>query len=111
MPVTIELLSQEAQTAYNLRRWAELRGDSALARTEGKVETDRHGTIIVTPPPGPFHGGCQSQIAYLLKTLLPDGIAITECPISTSDGVRAADVAWLTRAQWEAEPQRDLCLT
>jgi Uma2 family endonuclease len=27
--------------------------------------------------------------------LLPNGIVITECPLSTSDGVKATDVAWL----------------
>jgi Uma2 family endonuclease len=32
--------------------------------------------------------------ALLLKSLMPHGRAMTECPFSTADGVRAADVAW-----------------
>jgi hypothetical protein len=34
----------------------------------------------------------QVEKAHLLKTLLPQGRVVTECPLSTADGV---DVAWL----------------
>jgi Uma2 family endonuclease len=97
--VTIELPSQEAQTAGNLRRWAELLEDSTLARIEGRIETDRHGHIIMTPPPAPIHGSYQSEIAYLLRHLMARGRVLTECPISTADGVKAADVAWASPAR------------
>jgi Uma2 family endonuclease len=92
--LTIELPPQAAQTEYNLRRWAELLADPEVTKIEWRVETDRYGHIIVMPPPAPRHGSFQSRIAYLLQTLLPDGRTITECPISTADGVKAADVAW-----------------
>ena len=49
----------------------------------------------MSPPPVPAHGDQQSEIVYLLKTLLPQGRVVTECPLSTSDGVKAIDVAWL----------------
>ena len=49
----------------------------------------------MSPPPAPAHGDQQSEIVYLLKTLLPQGRVVTECPLSTSDGVKAIDVAWL----------------
>ena len=49
----------------------------------------------MSPPPAPAHGDQQSEIVYLLKTLLPHGRVVTECPLSTSDGVKAIDVAWL----------------
>lgn len=97
--VTIELPSQEAQTAGNLRRWAELLEDSTLARIEGRIETDRHGHIIMTPPPAPIHGSYQSEIAYLLRHLMARGRVLTECPISTADGVKAADVSWASPAR------------
>ena len=32
-------------------------------------------------------GNYQSEIAYLLRTLLSNGRVATECPISTADGV------------------------
>jgi Uma2 family endonuclease len=92
--LTIELPRQQAQTAFNLRRWAELLANSELARFEGRIETDRHGRIIMSPPPAPSHGSYQSEVAYLLRTLMREGRVLTECPISTADGVKAADVAW-----------------
>src|ERR1043165_7273200 len=92
--LTIGLPPQRTQTARNLRRWAELLADRELARFEGRIETDRHGHIIMSPPPAASHGGFQSEIAYLLRTLLQKGRVFTECPISTAYGVKAADVAW-----------------
>src|SRR5438270_13423998 len=92
--LTLELPPQKTQTAFNLRRWAELLADHELARIEGRIETDRHGHIIMSPPPAPNHGSFQSLIAHLLWDLLPSGRVLTECPISSADGVKAADVAW-----------------
>ena len=92
--LTIELPPQRLQTEFNLRRWAEVLADRELARFEWRIETDRHGYVIMNPPPAPKHGSLQSKIAYLLQTQLSHGRVLTECPISTADGVRAADVAW-----------------
>jgi Uma2 family endonuclease len=92
--LTIELPPHQAQTTLNLRRWAELLADAELARIEGRIETDRHGHIIMSPPPAPSHGSYQARIALLLQNLLARGRVLTECPISTADGVKAADVAW-----------------
>lgn len=92
--LTISLPPQREQTEFNLRRWSELLADPALAKIEGRVETDRHGHILMSPPPGPGHGSFQARIASLLDRLMPTGRVLTECPISTADGVRAADIAW-----------------
>src|SRR2546429_226719 len=92
--MTLELPAQKKQTPFNLRRWAELLANRELAKVEGRIETDRHGHIIMSPPPAPGHGSFQSEIAYLLRDLLAHGRVMTECPISTADGVKAADVAW-----------------
>ena len=81
--LTLEPPPQKTQTEYNLRRWAELLADRELAKVEGRIETDRHGHIIMSPPPAPSHGSYQSEIAYLLRILLPNGRVLTECPIST----------------------------
>ena len=95
MPLTIQLRPSDRQTAFNLKRWGELLADRDLARLPHRIETDRHGHILMSPPPAPAHGDQQSEIVYLLKTLLPHGRVVTECPLSTSDGVKAVDVAWL----------------
>jgi Uma2 family endonuclease len=99
--LTIELPSQKEQTAFNLRRWAELLVDPALAKFEGRIETDRHGHAIMSPPPAASHGRFQSRIAHILQTLMKKGETLTECPISTADGVRAADVAWASPTRME----------
>src|SRR4051812_6381657 len=91
---TLELPSQKVQTAFNLRRWTELLADRELAKVEGRIETDRFGHIIMSPPPAPSHGSFQSEIVYQLRSLLFEGRVLTECPISTADGVKAADEAW-----------------
>lgn len=92
--LTLELPPHKTQTAFNLRRWAEVLADREMARIEGRIETDRHGHIIMSPPPAPSHGSFQSEIAYLLRSLVAAGRVLTECPVSTVDGVKAADVAW-----------------
>lgn len=95
--LTIELPPHRAQDAFNEARWLELLADPDLARFEGRVETDRHGQIIMTPPAAPKHGSYQSEIAHLLRVRTSQGRVLTECPISTADGVRAADVAWASQ--------------
>jgi Uma2 family endonuclease len=94
MTLLIELPSQEEQTEFNVRRWQEVLDDPELSKWEGRVETDRHGTILMSPPAAFDHGRLQARIALLLQQFLPDGVVSSECPISTRDGVRAADVAW-----------------
>src|SRR5438477_10940248 len=71
--ITIELPPQQAQTESNLRRWTELQTDQQLAKFEGRVETDRYGRIIMSPPPAPAHGGFQSLISYWLNHLMRHG--------------------------------------
>jgi hypothetical protein len=92
--LTLELPASETRVAYNLRRWAELLSDPELAKIEGRIETDRHGRIIMSPPPAPSHGSFQSEITFLLRGFMHAGRVLTECPVSTADGVKAADVAW-----------------
>jgi Uma2 family endonuclease len=95
--VTLELRPREEQTAFNLRRWEEVLADPELRKIEGRVETDRHGRVIMSPPPAPNHGEFQIEIGRLLRELMPHGKTMSECPVSTADGVRGVDVAWASR--------------
>ncbi len=99
MSLAIQLPLREDQDEFNLRVWERLLADPELAKIEGRIETDRHGQIIMTPPPGPLHGSRQADIAYLLRTKL-GGRPVTECAISTSDGVKAADVGWFSDVRY-----------
>ena len=112
--LTINLPAQENQTAFNLRRWDQLRTDPVivqeLKKHEGRVETDRHGHIILVPLREFAHGGYQSEISCRLHTLLPNGRVIIGCPISTADGVKVSDVVWISRPRVAATNRKD-CLT
>jgi len=106
VPISIKLPDLKLQTAFNLARWAELSEDPRLAKPPDRIETDRHGHIIMTPPPGFGHSRRQDTIIGLLHQLLPNGQTLPACAISTADGVKALDVAWLSPARPEltAEP-------
>lgn len=108
--LTIQLPAQRTQTEFNLRRWAELLADPQLARFDGRVETDRHGRILMSPPPGSQHARLQARLAIMLHEYLKTGEVLTECPISTADGVRAADVAWASPERMQ-ELGHKVCFT
>jgi Putative restriction endonuclease len=110
VPITIELPDLKAQTAFNVARWTEILADSRLAKLPDRIETDRHGHIIMSPPPAFTHADRQGQIADLLKSLLPNGRTLPECPLSTADGIKAVDLVWLDRGRPELI-ERPLVLT
>jgi len=64
--LTVKLPPQRDQTRFNLRRWDELLAGARLDKFEGRIETDRHGQIIMSLPPAPKHGSTQARIAALL---------------------------------------------
>ncbi|HEV7405761.1 MAG TPA: Uma2 family endonuclease [Chthoniobacteraceae bacterium] len=88
-------LSPEEQTAFNTARWAELVADPQWQRWEGRIETDEYGNVIMMPPPQVIHATAESEIVVLLRQLLGRAV-LTECPISTIEGVKSADVAWMS---------------
>ncbi|MGB6222978.1 Uma2 family endonuclease [Haloferula sp.] len=97
--IAIQLPAHRDQTAFNLERWEEILADPFYSGLEQRIETDRHGNIIMTPPPSFSHGHRGFRIAKLMESLIDGGAASVEVPVSTLDGVRAADVAWLTDSQ------------
>lgn len=100
---TAELVEIEDQTAFNLAVWEQLLNDESLAELPYRIETNRDGQIIMSPPPAPDHGEEQFGIGKLLDHFLPGGHVITECPISTSEGVKLADVAWLSKRRRQVQ--------
>jgi hypothetical protein len=112
--LTIKLPVREDQEEFNLRRWGEMTGDTVLGRQlasiEGRIETDRHGRIILLGLCGFLHGCYQAELAFRLDALLMEGATVIACPISTADGVKAADVAWVSHARRSTSVQED-CLT
>ncbi len=88
--------------AFNRAVWDRLVSDPELAPLDWRIETDEHGQIIMSPPPAPSHGSFQSEAARRLGNWNPGGRVITECPISTRKGVKAADVAWCSARIWDS---------
>jgi len=92
------------QHAFNLERWEELCANESLAALDYRIETDELGQLIMSPPPAPEHGEYQSEIAFFLRLHANgQGHVITECPISTTAGVKASDVAWISVARREEQ--------
>jgi Uma2 family endonuclease len=60
-----------------------------------KIETNRYGTIMMSPAKG-WHSDRQAEIQYILVKLLPHGRTLPEVPVQTTDGVKVADVGWFT---------------
>lgn len=79
-----------------MKTWAELCEDPLLQNLPYKIETNRFNQIVMSPASN-WHGGFQSEIAHLLHGLMQGGRVITECAVETDDGVKVADVAWVTR--------------
>jgi Uma2 family endonuclease len=106
MSLYLKLPEVSDQHAFNHRRWDEIleNGEAALYENQ-RVETDRYGHLVLSPWAAAKHGIYQGRALWLLQTMLPNGFGITECPVSTSDGVKLVDVAWMSRERYE--PMRE----
>ena len=100
----------EALTAFNLERWEEVLANPELRKVTGRVETDRFGRILVSPPAAYEDGGYQFRLGRLLEELMSGGRVTVECPISTAGGVRVADVAWASEVFESNLPANLVCL-
>lgn len=77
-------------------QWETLCEDPRFQDLPYKVETNRFQQIIMSPA-STWHSDFQGEIAYLLKSLLPHGRILTEPGIQTSNGIKAPDVAWISK--------------
>src|SRR5258708_10370215 len=87
-----------------LLTWSKICANPALRDLPFKVELTPRG-ILEMSPARPRHGEYQSEIGHLLRTMLPHGRVITECPIEGPEGeVRVPDVAWIARGRERYNP-------
>ncbi|MFW5444400.1 MAG: Uma2 family endonuclease [Methylococcaceae bacterium] len=75
--------------------WSEVIDNPLLRNLPFKIELNKFGKLLMSPASND-HGRIQSRLAAMLLNKLPRGEVITECSIQTSDGVKVADVAWLS---------------
>lgn len=100
MHLPISLLSHDESLAFNRQRWGEVMNDPQWHGYVGRIETNGFGQIVVSPPPSKLHSVRQGAILVLLHQLLGKSV-MAECPISTIDGVKSADVAWCSPQRYE----------
>lgn len=79
--------------------WEEICEIPWLKDLPAKIETNGQNKILMSPA-STWHGDFQGEVCHLLRTALPGGRVIVECPISTTDGIRVANVAWISRERW-----------
>src|SRR2546426_1925696 len=84
--------------------WEEICEDKLLAGLPYRIESDRWGNIVMSPPPRSRHAEYQGRIAVLLHEKMTGGLALPECPVQTEEGVKAADVAWVSQARRASRP-------
>lgn len=95
---TASLSKQDASTE-RYRRWEQVLSDPELRDLPYKIETNRYGQIIMTPHK-PVHSGYQRMMAELLRSHMPAGVIAPELAIVTEEGVKVADLAWMSHEVW-----------
>ena len=76
-----------------LVRWDEVCRDPSLRDLPYKIELNAWGKVEMSPA-SVQHAWLQSEALSVLKQQIAGGLAMTECPILTSIGVRVPDVVW-----------------
>ena len=82
--------------------WEDIIADRSLRDLPYKIETNRHNKILMSPA-SVWHGNYEHEIGLLLSQLKQGGKIINEAPVRTSEGVRVADVGWMSRERWTPE--------
>ena len=75
--------------------WQDVLDDPSLQDLPYKIELNSRGYIEMSPATN-LHGLYQVRIGDLLRDLTTDGKRLVECSVETRDGVKVADVAWLS---------------
>ena len=76
--------------------WQEVIDSPYLQNLPFKIELSKWGKVEMSPASN-LHGQRQVEISSELRKKR-GGIVIAECSIQTDDGVRVADVAWISNA-------------
>ncbi|HZS67394.1 MAG TPA: Uma2 family endonuclease [Burkholderiales bacterium] len=87
-----ELIEAPLSPAQLARRYGEVCDDPGFASVPGKIEIDRWGRLLMSPPAPPYHGRLQVRLCDKLAQL--GGERTVEAPIATPLGLFVVDVAW-----------------
>ena len=75
--------------------WQQVIDNPYLKNLPFKIELNKWGNILMSPASN-THGRWQFEVGAQIKEKQHSGTVITECSIQTSEGVKVADVAWLS---------------
>jgi Uma2 family endonuclease len=87
------------QHAFNRQVWERLVIDPSLGDALEKVETDRDGNLIMSPPPTDSHIVRQNLIAKTLDRLRPEGLSLVDGTVSTLEGTKIPDTVWYSETR------------
>ena len=75
--------------------WSELVDNPLFADLPFKIELTKYGQLLMSPASNE-HGRIQSRFSAQLLQQQTHGDVVIECSIATTEGVKVADVAWLS---------------
>ena len=78
-------------------QWADVMSNPWLKDLPFKIELNRWGKIEMSPASNQ-HGATQADLVAELRRRR-GGRVLVECSVQTTDGVRVADVAWISTAR------------
>lgn len=88
-------------------QWQEVCENQYLQNLPFKIELNRFGQIVMSPAKKK-HSVYQGIIQNLLNSLIKTGFVFPECPIQTSDGVKVADVVWMSLERYQQTEAEDV---
>ena len=80
--------------------WQQVCENRALHNLPYKIELNKQGQVIMSPTSVKL-AFYQGEIMDLLREHMVKGEVVPEFPVETSDGVKVADVGWLTIEQFD----------
>ncbi len=87
--------------------WKQICADPTFTSLPNRVESDEWGNAVVLPMVNVHHSERLSEVLRLLNQLLKNGDALPIVPVRTAKGVKAVDVAWLSKARRHANSPVD----
>jgi Uma2 family endonuclease len=81
-------------------QWSDVLANPFLKDLPFKIELNRWGRIEMSPA-GNRHGATQATLVKELQKRRK-GTVLVECSVQTTDGVRVADVAWISDGRLKA---------
>jgi Uma2 family endonuclease len=89
-------------------QWQDVCKHPSLQNLPFKIELNEYGNVVMSPVKV-AHSAFQSEISFILQTLLKEGRTLTECAIATRKGTKVADVAWASLAVFKQIQRQAEC--